>query len=317
MTSEFLYNPPNVGSYCHCATLIRTQSGNLLAAWYAYPEEEYKDAQLVLARQVQESTGPRWIPSQTILPPSVYSQGNPVLFLAPMGRIYLFFVGLKGSYWNDADLQAISSDDDGHTWTDPVSFQLPAGTMVRGTPLVGEHDELLLPVYEERSKDAILLVSEPSYHTWREGYRFEDPPLIQPTLVREVHEGLTMYFRPTQEPKKIWRSVSRNGGKTWCNPIQTPLPNPLSGIAAVSGGGVTALIYNHTFKHQRYPLSVSVTQDMGVTWSQPWNFENVEHEVSYPCFIHDGKGMFHGLYSFNRRMIKYVTFPEEEFQELR
>ena len=76
------------------------------------------------------------------------------------------------------------------------------------------------------------------------------------------------------------------------------------------------MIYNHTTEHQRYPLSVSVTQDMGVTWSQPWHFENVEHEVSYPCFIHDGKGMFHGLYSYNRRMIKYVTFSEEEFQSL-
>jgi len=287
-----------------------------LAAWYAYPEEEYKDAQLVLARQVQGATGPRWGPSQTILPPSVYSHGNPVLFLAPKGRIYLFFVGLKGSYWNDADLQAVSSNDDGHTWTDPVSFQLPAGTMVRGTPLVGEQDELLLPMYEERSKESILLVSEPPYHTWRMGYRFGDPPLIQPTLVREAHEGLTMYFRPTQDPKRIWRSVSRNEGKTWSNPIQTPLPNPLSGISAVSGGGVTALIYNHTTEHRRYPLSVSVTQDMGVTWSQPWHFENVEHEVSYPCFIHDGKGRFHGLYSFNRRMIKYVTFSEEEFQNL-
>jgi len=316
MNSEFLYNPPNVGSYCHCATLIRTPSGDLLAAWYAYPEEEYKNAQLVLARQVQESTGPRWFPSQTILPPSVYSMGNPVLVLAPKGRIYLFFVGLKGSYWNDADLQAVSSDNDGHTWTDPVSLQLPAGTMVRGTPLVG-YDELLLPVYEERSKQAILLVSAPPYRTWRAAYRFEDPPLIQPTLVREAHEGLTMYFRATTEPKKIWRSVSRNEGKTWSIPIQTPLPNPLSGISAVSGGGVTALIYNHTTEHQRYPLSVSVTQDMGVTWSQPWHFETVEHEVSYPCFIHDGKGMFHGVYSYNRRMIKYVTFPEEEFQNLR
>ena len=312
MTGEFLYNPPNIGSHCHCPTLMRTQTGDLLAAWYGYPDEEYRDAKLVLTRQIQDASAPRWTPSQLVLQPSVYSAGNPALFQAPDGTIYLFFVFLKGSYWNDADLQVISSNDEGLTWRPPISLHLPPGTVIRGTPLIGNQHQLLLPAYEERSKQSILLVSLPPYHSWQIQHRFEDPPLIQPTLIRDTPSFLTMYFRPTSEPKKIWRSVSPDDGKTWSTPVQTPLPNPLSGISAVSGGGATALIYNHTTEHRRYPLSLSITKDQGVTWSQPWHFEKSEFEVSYPSFIHDGIGKFHGLYTYNRRMIKYVTFSEEE-----
>ena len=237
MTSEFLYNPHGIGSYCHCPSLMRTQSGDFIAAWYGYPEEEYKDAKLVVARKVREPSTSQWTSPQLVLQPSVYSAGNPVLIQGAEGRIYLFFVFLKGSYWNDADLQFISSEDEGHTWIAPTSLHLPQGTMIRGTPLVGRHQEILLPAYEERSKHSILLISEHPYHSWRVQYRFEDPPLIQPTLIRETPPFLTMYFRPTSEPKKIWRSVSPDEGKTWSTPVQTPLPNPLSGISAVSGEG--------------------------------------------------------------------------------
>ena len=316
MTGEFLHNPKSIGSFCHCPTLLKTQSGDLLAAWYGYPEDEYREAKIVLAKQIKHHSVLGWASPEVVLPSSSYSAGNPVLFQEPTGRICLFFVYLKGTYWNDAELQATYSENNGHSWTDPISLSLPRGTMVRAAPLEVENGTLLLPAYDEREKYSMVLASDFPYSSWRIVHRFTDVPLIQPTIVSEPGSCLTMYFRATQEPKRIWRSVSPDGGKSWFTPMQTPLPNPLSGIAAVRTNGCTALVYNHTDLHQRYPLSMAVTKDHGVSWSQPWHFESVEHEVSYPSFIDDGVGGLHGLYSFNRRMIKYVTCTERELRDL-
>lgn len=73
------------------------------------------------------------------------------------------------------------------------------------------------------------------------------------------------------------------------------------------------MIYNHTLEHKRYPLSVSVSRDMGTTWGEHWNLDNVKVEVSYPSFILGNNNIVHGLYTYNRRMIKYVKFNTEKF----
>ena len=89
--------------------------------------------------------------------------------------------------------------------------------------------------------------------------------------------------------------------------MRTSLPNPLSGITAFVVEDSIALVYNHTENHQRFPLSISITHDGGTTWEDPWHFETVENEVSYPSFIKGRDGIIHGVYTYNRRMIKYVS----------
>ena len=316
MTSEFLYTPDSIGAFSHCPTLLNTQSGSLLASWYGYPDEEYRDAKIILARKNHgQETWSKTMP-QILFPESKYSQGNPLLFQEPTGRICLFFVYLKGNYWNDSELHATYSHDDGKTWTPPTALALPRGTMVRAAPMAVQDGTLLLPAYDEQRHQSIVLISQAPYCSWTMAHRFEDVPLIQPTIVRGLNKSLTMYFRATQEPKRIWRSVSPDGGNSWLAPIQTPLPNPLSGIAAVHMKEQTALIYNHTELHQRHPLSLSITRDHGVSWSEPWHFETAKHEVSYPSFTMDGHGQLHGLYTFNRRMIRYVTISEQVLRGL-
>ena len=316
MTSEFLYTPKSIGSFCHCPTLLNTHSGDFLAAWYGYPDEEYREAKIILTKKKQCHSTWKWTSPEIIFPNSTYSAGNPLLFQEPTGRVCLFFVYLKGTYWNDAELHAAYSVNNGETWTDPISLTLPRGTMVRSAPIQVNGGELLLPAYDEQGHHSILLASREPYRSWNIIHRFEDVPLIQPTIVPGLDNCLTMYFRPTQEPKRIWRSVSPDGGKSWLAPIRTPLPNPLSGIAAVNTNTQTVLVYNHTELHRRYPLSLAITKDHGVSWSNPWHFETAEHEVSYPSFVMDTQEMMHGLYTFNRRMIKYVTVTKEELEEI-
>ena len=41
--------------------------------------------------------------------------------------------------------------------------------------------------------------------------------------------------------------------------------------------------------------------------------EEIEHEFSYPSFLVEPSGQAHGVYTYNRKMIKYVSF---DFREL-
>jgi hypothetical protein len=52
---------------------------------------------------------------------------------------------------------------------------------------------------------------KPPYSIWQEAYRFKDPNLIQPDIVKE--NGLTLVFRPSTDPRKIRLSYSFRPGK--------------------------------------------------------------------------------------------------------
>ncbi|HIJ50634.1 MAG TPA: hypothetical protein HPP54_06235 [Nitrospinae bacterium] len=52
--AEFLYNPADKGMHCHCPTLLKSQSGNLLAVWYVYTQDEYRQATLAIETKNQK-----------------------------------------------------------------------------------------------------------------------------------------------------------------------------------------------------------------------------------------------------------------------
>jgi predicted neuraminidase len=309
--AEFLHNPLDGGMFCHCPTLLETPSGTLMVAWYAYPEDEHRGATLVLAKKIQDRS--QWNPSESILDTGNYSAGNPVLFQEPGGRIHLLYVVLKGHYWNDAYLQGVWSDNEGKTWSKPIQHWQEPGMMIRHPPVLLDSGSYLLPAYDERARQSILLSSSPPYSKWQAAYRFEVPELIQPTLVNENSGRLTLVFRPSTAPRKISLSHSTYQGKTWSQPQMTDLPNPLSGVSAFSANNNLVVVYNHTEEHQRWPLSASWSQNGGKTWKKVQHLDQVPLEVSYPSFIVGNNNEVHGVYTYNRRKIKYVKFSGDSF----
>lgn len=310
MHSEFLYNPDGCGLHCHAPSLLTTRTGTVLAVWYAYQAEEHIGARLVLARK---SSGAReWNKSEVLLAPLPYSVANPVLFDEPAaGKIWLLFVGLKGGHWNHGEVQAVWSDDDGKTWSDPDTVWTGRGVMVRHPP-VATAEGLLLPAYDEASRQAVLLRRTTGERRWHEAHRFVSPPLLQPALVRDAPGRLSLFFRPWIDPRVVWRSHSTTEGRQWSDPMRTTQPCPLSGVAAFALADRIGLVYNHTDAHARYPLSLSTSRDGGLSWSEPWHFERIDYEVSYPQFHERPDGGAHGVYSYNRRVIKYVCFEPRE-----
>lgn len=313
LEASFLHQPATAGLHCHCASLLRVPDGATLAVWYAYPREEYEAGKLVLARRAAGQA--EWEEGKIILKSENYSLGNPVIFQAETGAIWIHYVILKGKYWDDAELHGICSSDGGRSWSPPIFLWNERGMMIRHHPVAAGNSRLLLPAYRERTKQSLILWSDPPYEKWHEGHRFEGLPLLQPTLVRERSGRLSIFFRPTTIPLCIWRSHSSDDGKSWSDPVRTTLPNPLSGIAAVPVGDQIGMIYNHTEEHQRYPLSFALSPDGGLSWSEPAHIDEVKFELSYPHFLSDGEGRVHGVYTYNRRMIKYVAFSLQDGED--
>ena len=180
--------------------------------------------------------------------------------------------------------------------------------MVRHPPLVVD-DQWLLPAYDESANQSVILRSDARREQWDELYRFEENYLIQPDLVRLDARTLTLIFRPQNE-NTLWRSDSSDKGNSWDKPIQLPLSSAQSGLDAIALNDSIALVWNNTDQHKRTPLSLSFGSLIGGRFSDPVDIDTSPFEVSYPSFVVDDSGTVHGVYTFNRRMIKYVSFDE-------
>jgi len=240
------------------------------------------------------------------------SAGNPTLYEdGDNNRLWMLFSLIHGNYHTDSVVFSASSDDQGKTWTQPTKVWPDRGHMIRHSPIRAGKHQIILPAYNERTNQSqIYVASMPGPH-WQFNHNF-DAKLIQPVITRVGEEDLVAFFRPTGEPKIIWRARSTDNGSSWSTLIRTTLPCPLSGLSAFAIEDRIAVVHNHTTEHRRYPLSISVSKDSGVTWIEPWHIDTSEHEVSYPNYIVARDGMIHGMHTVNRRMIRYLCFSPEE-----
>ena len=89
--------------------------------------------------------------------------------------------------------------------------------------------------------------------------------MIQPTLW-EDEKGLHMLVRTGVG--SIYKSDSKDGGKTWCKAYDTGMPNPNSGIDVVKlHNGILVLIMNPVSENwgDRAPLVLMYSEDSGNT----------------------------------------------------
>jgi predicted neuraminidase len=132
---------------------------------------------------------------------------------------------------------------------------------------------------------------------------------------------------------------STDGGHTWTPLAATELPNPNSGIDAVTlADGRLLLVYNHSAHlpgesghGYRFPLDVATSRD-GVHWKHVLTIEDARQALkdsieardptlpptqperlevgrgfAYPAVIQTSDGLVHVTYTWNRKMIKHVV----------
>ncbi len=110
--------------FSHGSTLAELSDGTLFCAWYAGTREKGNDVAIVCS-ELPVGAG-AWTPPRTLIDTPGKSEGNPVLFVAPDGVLWLFYQTMYGSGegrtqqgtgWTTCKIKVITSGDGGKTWS--------------------------------------------------------------------------------------------------------------------------------------------------------------------------------------------------------
>jgi predicted neuraminidase len=306
---------------CHASTIVETPAG-LVAAWFGGTSEKHPDVGIWLSRQVAG----RWTPPVEVAngiqktnsgeSPKRFACWNPVLFQPKTGPLLLFYkVGSSPSTWWG---MMKTSTDGGATWSD--SRRLPDGFLgpIKNKPVQLANGEIVCPSSTEGNGWKLYLETTPDLGaTWKKTGPLNDGRqigAIQPSILFHSDGRWQMLARDRRKAGFIWSAWSPNAGKTWTELEPTALPNPSSGIDAVTlTDGRQLLVYNHTqrtetlgFGGSRSMLNVAISDD-GTHWKAALLLENAPGEYSYPAVIQSRDGRVHITYTWKRERIKHVT----------
>jgi len=84
---------------------------------------------------------------------------------------------------------------------------------------------------------------------------------------------------------------------------------PLEWIADILlFSGKILLANNHTKKHKRNPISLSVSETKGLDFDlSTWHVDTSVIELSYPTLFQASSGLIHLCFTYNRKMIKHMS----------
>ena len=175
------------------------------------------------------------------------------------------------------------------------------GWQTRNKPLqIG--NRMILPLYSDGLNLSLMAITEDQGAHWS----FSEPILgggaIQPSLALNRDGSLTILMRDNgPAPKRLMKSISRDGGTTWSSVEDTDIPNP--GTAAdvtVLASGNWALILND-IEDGRHRLSVWLSTDEGKSWPFKKILVNGKPGSAvrghYPAIIQGKDGRIHVSYT--------------------
>lgn len=326
LVKEFVFEEAPFAE-CHASTIEETEDG-LVAAWFAGPHEKHRDVGIWVSR----FQGGRWSPPVEVADGVQYRRAeggvrrhpcwNPVLFRPRRGAperpgggapLLLFFkCGPSPSSWWG---MLAESADGGKTWSHPrrlpediygpiknKPFELEDGTIVCGSST--EHAGWR--IHFERTRDL--------GKTWERTEALDEGDgigAIQPCILHLGGGRLVALGR--SQRGRIWRATSDDGGRAWSPLSLTDLPNPNSGIDAVTlADGRHLLVYNHTTT-ARTPLNVAISDD-AETWRAGLVLETDPGEYSYPAAIQARDGTVHVTYTWRRKRIRHVAIDPSKIE---
>lgn len=292
---------------CHASTIAQTHTGQIVAAWFAGADEGEDDVGIWVSRLIDGRwSRPTEVANGVMSVQRRYPCWNPVLFQPATGPLVLFFkVGPTPREWWG---QWTFSEDDGRTWA--RSQLLPPQVMgpIKNKPIQLDDGGILCPSSSEHNGWQIHLEITNDLKDWHVVGPLNDGqalPVIQPTLLKYRDGRLQMLCR-TRGKGFVAQTWSDDGGRSWSPLTSTDLPNPNSGIDAVTlRDGRQLLVYNHTTRG-RSPLNAAVSSD-GQNWDMALILEDQPGEYSYPAVIQTADGLVHATYTYLRKSIKHVV----------
>jgi predicted neuraminidase len=326
ITIERLFGPEIPGKYKHPASITELDNGDLYVVYYG-GEGEYEGDTAVYGSRLTKGTT-EWSRPKIIADTPGRSEGNAVVWQAPDGLVWLFYITNYGPTWSTSRIKYKLSKDRAHTWTDSDVLAFELGSMVRGRPIVLNDGDYLLPVYHETGEDREQTASDTcsfffrydaQTKTWSESGRILSPNgNLQPAPVQITDDYLVAYCRPGGDfepnPNRfVIRSVSRDGGGTWSKGDNSQFPNPNSAVDFIKlQNGHLLLLNNHTNVGDRMPLTAYISTDNDKSYPHRRHIVNKPGDTAaYPVAIQTRDGKIHVVYtSEERQVVNRAIFDE-------
>lgn len=336
ISREFVWDhPETLYQACHVSTVARNERGDLAVAYFGGTKEGALDLGIWLSRRIDGV----WQKPRRIKYMYGFQHWNPILRYDENGNLCLMYkVGHNVQEWYTLISE---SGDFGETWDH--SREAVEGDH---TPRISTKNHLIIrgnnwfggtSVETNTTHDCFIDVSRDGGKTWTlhpipfdhimhehvgmiewEGIKelwASDPNIvlrwdgvIQPTIWSLRPGRLSCLMRSSRGC--LFRSDSDDDGETWCKAYPTALPNNNCGIdVAQMPDDTLVLFYNPISVNwgERTPLSVSISQDDGETWTVPWDLETEPGEYSYPFALPDGNSRIDLTYTWRRKKIVHCV----------
>ncbi|MDR0901694.1 MAG: exo-alpha-sialidase [Opitutaceae bacterium] len=313
-------NPDAPYPESHASTIAELPGGGLVAAWFGGTKEKNPDVCIWVSRFENGAWTPAANVASGIVPGGArHPAWNPVLFQPPGADspLFLFYkVGPNPREW--WGMKMISRDG-GRTWGEPE--RLPDGILgpVKNKPVILADGAWISPSSTE-SKTAWRVhfeISRDGGKTWvktasvpQGGAKFD---AIQPAVLTLPGGKLAALCRTRQGV--VAMTFSDDNGRTWLPLAATALPNPNSGIDAVTlKDGRQLLVYNPSAHRPgkssgpRYPLALALSAD-GLDWRRVAVLEAapLPEGYAYPAVIQTADGLVHITHTVDRKFIKHTV----------
>ena len=319
LKNEFIYDKAPYPE-CHASTIEKTPAG-LVAAWFGGTEEKHPDVGIWFSRHIDG----HWAEAievangiQYALPDgSVHRHPtwNPVLFQYPNGPLVLFWKcgPAPDTWWGVMS----ESRDNGVTWSTARRLPEHIDGPVRNKPIFLNNGTLLCGSSTEFDGWRIHFEQTTDHGlTWQRTPVINDGKTIgaiQPTLLRHSDGTIQALCRNRDGDGKILSTTSQDLGLSWSELIPISLPNPNSGIDAVTlKDGRHLLVYNHTSRSQGTPrgremINVAISTD-GLDWKPALRLDReAKAEFSYPAVIQAADGKVHITYTWKRQKVRHTV----------
>jgi predicted neuraminidase len=313
------------GPYKHPASMTELSSGDLYLVYYGGKGEYATDTAVFGSRLRKGQT--QWSAPVPIARDPFRSVGNGVVWEAPDGVVWLFYVVRYGATWSTSRVQFKVSRDQAGTWSDASVLSADEGDMVRNRPIVLEDGDYLLPMYHETGHDTELVGADskslfarfhPPSRTWTKTGPIRSPRgNIQPAVVQLGQRHLMACCRRGGDygPKTVGyivRSESLDGGRTWSEGSDTQFPNPNAAIELIKlRSGRLLLIFNDSM-NRRSPLTAALSSDQGQTWPNRRNLCEGNNDFGYPSAFQARDGRVHLVFTSDRRsVVNHAVFDED------
>ncbi|MCY1275465.1 BNR repeat-like domain protein [compost metagenome] len=266
--------------FVHAASLAALPGGDLFAVWFAGSDEGARDVHIRAARY--SASDGEWGVEQTIATPEATQRatgkyirklGNPVVALAPDGRLWLFYVSVSIGGWATSSINLMHSADLGASWSAPRQLVTTPfaniSTLVRSAPVFHADGSIGLPVYHEMlGKFAEYLYLSPQGEVIDKFRISRGNDTLQPVVIPlDGRRALAMLRYAGDRHHRVMASRSEDSGQTWSETYPLHPANPNSSLAAVTSADQGLLVALNDLADGRFRLRLMKTDPALSQWT--------------------------------------------------